>query len=68
MVKFSENLRILREQHNLKQSELAEKLNTTQRRISYFESGTTEPDLDTLCKLADFFDVSVDYLLGRTDY
>lgn len=65
---FSERLKQLRLDANLKQSELANILNTTQRRISYFEMGKIEPDLHTLCSIAKFFDISVDYLLGLKDY
>ena len=65
---FSERLRNLRIDANLTQSQLADILNTTQRRISYFEMDKVEPDLTTLCSIAKFFDVTTDYLLGITDY
>jgi transcriptional regulator with XRE-family HTH domain len=52
---------------DLTQWQLADVLETTQRKISYWELGKTEPDLLALWKIADFFDVSVDYLLGRKD-
>lgn len=65
---FAERLRQLRTEERLKQSELAERIGTTQRKISYMEAGHTEPDLATLWKLCDFFDVSADYLLGRKEY
>ncbi len=67
-VEFSERLKQLRLDANLKQSELANVLNTTQRRISYFEIGKIEPDLATLCSIAKYFDVSTDFLLGLKDY
>ena len=65
---FAERLRDLRTEKNLKQSQLAERLHTTQRKISYWETGKTEPDLVSLWEIADLFDVSVDYLIGRKDY
>ena len=64
---FSERLLQLRTDAGLKQLDLAKILNTTQRRISYFETGKIEPDLVTLCAIAKFFDVSTDYLLGLED-
>lgn len=67
-VVFSERLKQLRLDANLKQADLANILNTTQRRISYFEMGKIEPDLATLCSIANYFEVSTDYLLGIKDY
>ena len=51
----------------MSQNKLADVLETTQRKISYWESGKIEPDLVSLWKIADFFDVSIDYLLGRKE-
>lgn len=65
---FAERLRDLRVERGLKQSALAEALGTTQRRISYWETGKVEPDLLSLCKIAEFFSVSLDYLVGLKDY
>lgn len=59
-------LKELREGLNLLQKELADKLNLTQQTISLYESNKREPDFEIVEKIADFFDVSVDYLLGRT--
>jgi transcriptional regulator with XRE-family HTH domain len=67
-VLFAERLRGLRKDSGLQQEELAALLNTTQRRISYWETGQIEPDLMSLWKLSDIFDVSIDYLVGKTDY
>lgn len=47
---------------------MAEKLGITQPSYIRYENGTSEPKLETLVKIADIFDVSVDYLLGRTDF
>lgn len=57
----------LRKQLGLSQNELAEKLNMTQQRISAYEKGKREPDINTITQLADFFGVSTDYLLGKSD-
>ena len=62
-----ERLKQLRKEKQLTQSELGEKINVTKVSISGYESGNRTPDTDTLQKLADFFEVSTDYLLGRTD-
>ena len=65
---FSERLGQLRREKGLTQLELAKVLNTTQRRISYMESGKVEPDLSTLVALSNYFEVSTDYLIGIKDY
>ncbi len=65
---FSERLVQLRREKGLTQVELAKILNTTQRRISYMESGKVEPDLSTLVALSSYFEVSTDYLIGIKDY
>ena len=59
------NLRAFRKSYKLKQTELAEKIGTTQRNISYWENGMTQPDIDTLARIADFFDITIDELVGR---
>ena len=64
-IKFAQNLCELRKQSNLTQKQLAEALNTTQRKVSYWEKRMVEPDLEMLWLIADFFDVSVDYLIGK---
>ncbi len=68
ILKFSVNLKRLRETSGLSQQALAEKLRVTQRKISYWESGKIEPDLEFLWRIADFFDLSVDELIGRREY
>lgn len=65
---FAQRLRNLRNEFGLKQEQLAVALHTTQRRISYWETGKIEPDLKTLCMLAEYFNVSTDYLLGLKDF
>ena len=60
-------IRELREDHDLKQGYLAHYLNVSQRTYSRYETGERHIPLDILCKIADFYKVSVDYLLERTD-
>lgn len=67
-MKFGELLARLRKERGILQKELAAYLNVTVATISNYEKGVHTPDYETLVKLADFFDVSTDYLLHRTDY
>lgn len=60
-------LKILREESKLSQLDLANKLNMSQQAVSAYEKETREPDIETINKLADFFGVSIDYLLGKSD-
>lgn len=60
-------LKELRLQHGISQLKLAMDLNMNQNSISRYENGAREADYATLIKFADYFDVSVDYLLERTD-
>ena len=60
-------IRELREDHDYKQKELAEYLGCTQVCYSYYENGQRDIPSDVLLRLADFYNTSVDYLLGRTD-
>ena len=61
------NLRLLRESHKMSQQKLADELNLSQSQIQNYEAGAYEPDIATLKMMADFFDTSVDFLIGRTD-
>ena len=67
MSNFNERLRSLREDNNLTQIKLANFLFVDQRSISFYEIGKYEPNLETLKRIALFFNVSSDYLLGLTD-
>ncbi len=58
----------LRREKELGQKELASALNLSVGTISNYENDVHSPDLQTLCRLADFFLVTTDYLLGRTKY
>lgn len=62
-----ERIRNLREDMDLNQTQIAKELNCSQRTYSYYESGDHDIPTETLIKLADLFNVSIDYLLGRTD-
>lgn len=62
-----ENLKKLRLSKNLNQAQLAEIVGVQRNTISRYEKGDRQPDYATLSKLADFFSVSTDYLLGLTD-
>lgn len=60
------NLIQLREQAGLRQIDVAKEIGLSRQAYCSYENDKREPDLATLCKLADFFEVSIDYLLGRT--
>ncbi len=60
-------IRDLREDMDLKQTDLAKATGIDQRTISNYETGKTIPDAFALIQLADFFGVSIDYLVGRVD-
>lgn len=64
---FSARLRRLRLDKDLKCSEVAIGTGLSHTAILGYEDGTQTPKMDSLIKLADFFDVSVDWLIGRTD-
>ncbi len=59
-------IRDLREDRDLRQSDLAKATGIDQRTISNYETGKTAPDAYALIQLADFFNVSIDYLVCRT--
>ena len=60
-------LRDLREDNDLKQIQIAKLLNIKQNTYSQYESGKREIPISSLWKLADFYETSIDYLVGRTD-
>ena len=60
-------LKYLRKKKNISQLKLALDLNMNQNSISRYENGQRQADYDTLIAFADYFDVSIDYLLERTD-
>ena len=66
MENFSERLRELRKARGLTQKQLADEIGANERGIRFYESGRI-PDVESLIKLADYFAVSLDYLVGRSD-
>lgn len=60
-------LKQLRKERGITQLKLAMDLNLNQNSISRYETGDHEADYETLIKIADYFNVSIDYLLGRTN-
>ena len=64
---FPERLKLLRTTKHLLQKDLAKLLDITTSAYGFYEQGKRTPDPVALIQLADFFDVSLDYLLGRTD-
>ena len=63
-----ENLKFLRKRMNVTQDEVAEAIHIPKPTYAHYESGRSQPDFDTLLAIADYFDVSVDYLLGHTTH
>lgn len=61
------NLRAIREDNDLRQSDIAKVLNVSQNTYSQYETGVIALTAEVLIKLADYYGVSVDYLLDRTD-
>ena len=62
-----ERLRMLRIRDGVSQKKLADMMQVSQQSINKYENHNVEPDISTLILLADYFQVSLDYLLGRTD-
>ena len=64
---FVKNLRFLMAEKEINQKELARKIDVDPSVVSLWLSGKRMPNADSLCRLADYFGVSVDFLLGRED-
>lgn len=64
---FPQRLKLLREKRGLSQRELARQVNIAPSTLAMYEVGKREPDFEIVARLANFFGVSLDYLLGRTD-
>ena len=64
-MKFEENLKSLRERNNLSQIELSKRIGLSNVTLSQYEKGVRKPDIQTLTLIAQFFNVSTDYLLGN---
>ena len=64
---FQERLRTVRKSKHLTQEEVAKGLEISYRSYRRYEAGETEPNLSILVQIANYYDVSLDYLTGRTD-
>jgi len=64
---FQKRLKMERKEAGLTQQQLADMLGITQPSYIRYENGTSEPSFEMLVRIADIFDVSVDYLLGRSE-
>ena len=62
---FAKRIKELRNKRHLTQSEMADKIDVARTTYAMYEQGNREPDFETLTRLSDFFEVSIDYLLGR---
>lgn len=67
MMERYQRIRDLREDHDLTQDQVGKAINVPQRTYAYYESGQRMVPPHVLCALADFYQVSVDYILGRTN-
>lgn len=61
------NLKKLREEVSVSQKSLAEAVGVSQQSINKYENHNIEPDIETLMRISDFFETSVDYLIGHSD-
>lgn len=61
------NLKSLRLQHKISQQQLADIIGTSQQSVNKYENHNTEPDIRTMITLSDYFNTSIDYLVGHTD-
>lgn len=64
---WNEKLKQARTEKGMSQLEVANNLQISRTCYANYEQGTREPSLDTLRRICDFFDVSADYLIGRSD-
>lgn len=64
---FGNHLKAIRKSKGLTQKQLAKGIGASERGIQQYELGERKPNYDALIALADFFDVSIDYLVGRSD-
>ena len=67
MPEFKDRLKAVRKSHKATQKQVALAVGVSERNYQDWEYGTFNPTLSALVALADFFDVSIDYLCGRTD-
>ncbi|GGD05118.1 helix-turn-helix domain-containing protein [Pontibacillus salipaludis] len=67
MASVSERLKLLRKEHKLSQKDVSQILGISESGYGYYEQGRNEPSIDMINKLADRYNVTADYLLGRSD-
>lgn len=67
MITFGERLQVSRKSKNLTQKQMSIKFNMTERAYRAYENNTSTPHFTNFIALSDFFGVSLDYLVGRTD-
>lgn len=67
IINIGNKLKLLREDKGISQIQLGLRFNISQESISSYELGKSNPSFDILCKYADYFRVSLDYIFGRTD-
>jgi transcriptional regulator with XRE-family HTH domain len=67
MTKYGERIALLREKQGMTQEDLASALGISRASLSHYETNRREPDHETINKIASYFRVTTDYLLGRTD-
>lgn len=64
---FAHRLAVLRKERKISQNALAAELGYSRGQIANYELGSREPDFSTLIRIAEYFEVSTDYLIGKTD-
>ena len=67
MISFSDRLRAIRKNQSSTQKQVATAIGTSEQNYQRYERGSSQPTLPVLIALADYFDVSLDYLVGRSD-
>lgn len=67
MFNFAERLKSMRQSKGITQKQLGEAIGASERGIQNYELGQSKPKFEIIVALADYFDVSTDYLLGRSD-
>lgn len=67
MTTFVERLKAIRKEKSITQKQVATTLGTSEQNYQRYERGVQQPTLPVLLALADYFDVSLDYLVGRSD-
>ena len=64
---LNDNIKMLRMSRNMNQVQFAKAMGVTKQCVSNWENDNVVPSIDMLCRMADFFGVSTDYLLGRSE-